>query len=225
MLSQVPIFRHSGRLPRHAALRLPKLALPGQQFLPLLVDLALDLDLDLAQLLLLPSQLFLLQPDALAGEIFGVHGGIEIVGSALHALGQLLGTVILVEEIVRDFLQVREVGMQQRAADGEEVAVAWVVDLDDPPGILAGADAAAANLDDFLGADDGEGHEASKLGVLFHRVFVVFFNVVGEIVHGDAVVLDVFHDEFLGFGELGGGQGVGFADDGNYVDAGGEALH
>ena len=47
--------------PVHAGLDLLELALASQEFLPLLVDLALDLDFDLAQLLLFTSQLLFLQ--------------------------------------------------------------------------------------------------------------------------------------------------------------------
>ena len=115
--------------------------------------------------------------------------------------------------------------VQQGRADGQEVRVARVVDLDDAPGVLPGADAATADLDDVLGADDGEGHETPQLGVLLDRVLVVLLDVVGEVVDRDAVVLDVLHDELLGLGQLGGREGVGAADDGDDVDAGGEPLH
>jgi len=50
----------SGLLPLHAGLYLAKLRLAGQELLALLVDLALHLDLDLAQLLLLSAELLLL---------------------------------------------------------------------------------------------------------------------------------------------------------------------
>lgn len=95
--------------------------------------------------------------------------------------------------------------VQQGRANGQEVRVARVVDLHDTPGVLAGAHLAASDLDNVLGANNGEGHQATKLGVLLNRVLVILLDVVGEVVYGDAVVLDVLHDQLLGLGELGGG--------------------
>lgn len=148
-----------------------------------------------------------------------------LMSTAINTLAQLLRPVILIQKIVRDLLEIRQMAVQQRAPDGQEVRVPRVVDLDDAPGILPRADAAAADLDDLLAADDGEGHQAAQLAVLLHRVFVIFFDVVGEIVHGDPVMLDVLHDELLGLGQLRRGEGVGFSDDGDHVGHGGEAAH
>ena len=145
--------------------------------------------------------------------------------TALDALAQLLGTVILVQEVVGDLLEVRQVAVEKCRADGEEVRVTRVVDLHHAPRVLAGADLAAANLHHVLGADNSEGHEASKLRVLLDRVLVVLLDVVREVVHGDPVVLDVLHNQFLGLGKLARRQRVGAADDGYHVDTGGKALH
>ena len=60
----------------HASLDLAELALASQQLLSLLGNLALDLDLDLAQLLLLAAKLLLLEAHGLGGKILGVHGRI-----------------------------------------------------------------------------------------------------------------------------------------------------
>lgn len=145
--------------------------------------------------------------------------------ASVDALAQLLRPVVLVQEIVCDLFQVGQMAVQQRAADGQEVRVPRVVDLDEAPRVLPRAHAAAADLDDVLGADDGEGHQAAQLAVLLHRVLVVLLDVVGEVVNGDAVVLDVLHDELLGLGQLGGRERVGFADDGDHVGHGREASH
>ena len=107
-------------LPGHPALRFAQLALPRQELLPLLVDLALDFDLDLAQLLLLAAELLFLQAHGLGREVFGVHGRVawgggcqwgkglnewgrgEGGGEDIHrsttfdALGEFLSTVIFV---------------------------------------------------------------------------------------------------------------------------------
>ena len=100
-----------------------------------------------------------------------------------------------------------------------------VVDFDYAPRVLSCAYAATTDLDDFIGADNGEGHQAAEFRVLLNSVLVIFFNVVGEVVDGDAIVFNVFHDEFLGFGELGWSERVGFSDDGNDIDARREAFH
>lgn len=145
--------------------------------------------------------------------------------TALDRLAELLGTVILVEEVVGDFLQVGQMAVKKGGSDGQEIRVAGVVNLDDAPGILAGSDTAAVNLDDFFGADDSEGHETSELGILLDGVLIILLDVVGKVVDGDPVVLNVLHDQLLGFGQFGGGQGVGTADDGDDVDSGSKALH
>lgn len=145
--------------------------------------------------------------------------------AALHALGQLLGTVVLVQEVVGDLLQVGQMAVKQSGSDGQEVGVAGIVNLHDTPWVLASADLAATNLNDFLRANDGEGHQAPELGVLLNCVLVVLFDIIGEIVDGDTVVLDILHDQLLRLGQFGGGQGVGATDDGDDVDAGSEALH
>lgn len=55
------VMRHTTLFPVHARLNLFQLALACQELLSLLVDLALYLDFNLAQLLLLAAQLLLLQ--------------------------------------------------------------------------------------------------------------------------------------------------------------------
>jgi hypothetical protein len=145
--------------------------------------------------------------------------------AALDGLAELLGTVVLVQEVVGDLLQISKMAVQQRRADGKEVGMAGVIDLDDTPGVLASADLAAADLDDVLGADDREGHQSPELCVLLDGVLVIFLNVVGEVVDGDPVVLDILHDQLLGLGELVRGQGIGTTNDGDDVDARSQALH
>ena len=147
---------------------------------------------------------------------------------------------------MRDFFEVREVGVEQGGADGEEVGVAGVVDFDGAPGVLAkkqggkfggvwreveglmdspSADSLTIHLDHVLGPDDSEGHEPTELGILFDGVFVVFLDVVWEVVDGDAVVLDILHDQFLALHQLERRERVRFADDGDDVDARGETAH
>ncbi len=146
-------------------------------------------------------------------------------GTTLDALAELLGTVVLVEEVVSNLLQVSQMAVEKGGADGEEVRVARVVDLDDAPGVLASSDLAATDLNDILGSDDGERHEATELGILLDGVLVILLDVVGEVVDRDAVVLDVLHDELLGLGELGRSEGISTADNWDDVHARRQALH
>lgn len=60
---------HLGALSRKPAFEVAERLFLGQEFLSLLVDLALNLELDLAKLLLFPTELFFLESDALGGEI------------------------------------------------------------------------------------------------------------------------------------------------------------
>jgi len=103
--------------------------------------------------------------------------------------------------------------------------MAWVVDLNDSPGVLSRADSSAVNLEDVFRANNGEGHQATELGVLLDCVLIVLLDVVREVVHGDTVVLDVLHDKLLGLGKLSWCKGIGLADDRDDVAARGEALH
>ena len=68
--------------------------------------------------------------------------------------------------------------------------MAWVIDLDNTPRVLSSADLAATNLDNVLGADDGEGHETSELSILLDGV------------DGDSVVFDILHNQLLGLSQL-----------------------
>ena len=94
-----------------------------------------------------------------------------------------------------------------------------VVDLDDTPRVLASADCATLELDGLVTSDNSEWHEATELGVLLDSVLVVLLDVVREVVNGNAVVLNVLHDELLALGQLHGSERVGLADDGDDVDA------
>lgn len=115
--------------------------------------------------------------------------------------------------------------VEQGGPNGQEVRVARVVDLDNSPWVLTSANLATANLDSLLRTYNSERHQTPKLGVLFHSILVVLLNIIREVVNGDAVVLNVLHDQLLGLGELGRGEGVGTANDGNDVDTRSKALH
>ena len=60
---------------------------------------------------------------------------VGVVGRG-NGLGELLGTVVLVEEVVGDFLEVGEMRVEEGGANGQEVGVARVVDFDRAPWVL-----------------------------------------------------------------------------------------
>lgn len=124
-----------------------------------------------------------------------------------------------------DLLQIGQVAVEKGAANGQEVGVTRVFDLYNTPGILPGTHLLAIDLNQLVGTNNSEWHETPQLGILLHGIFVVFLDVVGEVVNRDAVVLDILHDQLLRFGQFGGGEGVGLADDGDDVDTGRQALH
>lgn len=115
--------------------------------------------------------------------------------------------------------------MQKCTADGQEVRVTGVVYLNNAPGVLSGSNTTSTELKHILRADNRKWHQASELGILFDSVFVIFFNVVGEIVDRDAVVLNIFHDQFLGLGQFCGGQGIRLANDWDHIDTWRQSLH
>jgi hypothetical protein len=155
------------------------------------------------------------------------NGGFRNVPSrsAINALRKLLSTVVLVKEVMDDLLEISQMAVKKGGTDGQEVRVTWVIDLNNTPWVLARANLAASDLNDVLGTNNGEWHESSQLSVLLDGILIVLLDVVGEVVDGDAVVLDILHNKLLGLGELGGSQGVGATDDGDNVDTRGEALH
>ena len=86
----VDLFKTVALLALHAGFNLAQLAFPRKQLLPLLVDLALYLDLDLTQLLFLTAKLLFLKADRLVGKVLGIDG-------------RILGTRRMsADEIVRD---------------------------------------------------------------------------------------------------------------------------
>ena len=145
--------------------------------------------------------------------------------TALDTLTKLLGTVVFIEEVVSDLLQICQMAVEQRRSDRQEVGMARVVNLDNAPGVLASPDLAATNFDDILGTDDGKRHETTEFGILLDGVLIVLLDIVGEVVYGDSVMLNIFHDQLLRLGQFGGRKGIGTSNHGDDVDAGRKALH
>ncbi|KAI6748223.1 hypothetical protein HG531_008765 [Fusarium graminearum] len=103
-----------------------------------------------------------------------------------------------------DFLQISQVAVEQRRSNSEEIGVTWVVNLNNTPRVVTGANLTATNLNNILRSDNSKGHKATKLSVLLNSVLVILLNIVGEVVDGNAVVLDILHNKLLGLGKLSG---------------------
>src|SRR4051812_39364155 len=103
--------------------------------------------------------------------------------------------------------------------------MAGVVHLDNTPRILSGTNSSTVDFDDVLRTYNGEWHEPTKLRILLDGILIVLLNVVRKIVYGNAVMLNVLHDQLLRFGQLSGGERISLADDWDNVDTGRKALH
>ena len=149
----------------------------------------------------------------------------HVRSGSIDALAKLLGTVIFIEEIVSDLLQVGEMTVQQSTTNGQEIRVSRVLNLDHTPRVLPCAYFSVLNLHEVFRSDDSERHQPTQFGILFHSILIILLDVVGEVVHGDTVVLNVLHNQLLGFGQFGRSQGIGLSNDGNNIDTGRESLH
>lgn len=149
----------------------------------------------------------------------------NVRSGTIHALAELLCTVVLVKEIVSDLLEIGQVAVKKGATNSKEIRVTRVLDLDNTPWVLTGADLAVLDLDKVLGANNGERHQTTEFGVLLDSILIILLDIVGEVVNRNAVVLNILHDQLLRLGQFGGCEGVGLADDGDDVNTGGEALH
>lgn len=88
-----------------------------------------------------------------------------------------------------------------------------VVDLGDTPRVDPSTNRLSVDFNLFLGADDGKGEESlntqktlrmihrteemqthSEFTVVLDRLFIILFHVIGKIINGDVIMLDVFHD-------------------------------
>lgn len=139
--------------------------------------------------------------------------------AAANGARELLGTVVLVEEVVGDFLEVGKVRAEKGGAETTKVRVCWVVDLDDSPWVATAADGLAVDHNLLLGTNNGEWKQGAELTVVCDCLIIVLLGVVREVVHWDGVVLDVLHNALLESFELLRGEGVGLANDRNDVDA------
>lgn len=153
----------------------------------LLLEDHLHLELHLGELLLVQRALLLL----LNGRV-DLFEDARVLGDA-HG-SELLGAVVLVEEIVGVLLQLLHVRANEHLAQLDEVAVLLVVDLNDTPGVAAATDLAAFGSGDLVvGADNSERHLGHDLVVLGDSLFVVKL-VARAFENLNVVVLNVAED-------------------------------
>lgn len=91
--------------------------------------------------------------------------------------------------------------VQQRTSKASKVRVSRVVHFDDSPWVRSCSNGLPIHDNLFLGANDGKRHQTPQFAVVCNRLLVVLFNVVGKVVDGDAVILNVLHN--LGGGGIG----------------------
>ena len=153
----------------------------------LLLEDHLHLGLHLGELLLVQGAL-----------LFLLDGGVDLLENAgvlgnTHE-GELVGTVVLVQEVVGVLLELLHVGADEHLAQLDEVAVLLVVDLDNTPGVATATDLAAVGGSHFgVGTNHGEGDLGHDLLVLGNGLFVVEL-VAGALEDLNVVLLDVGED-------------------------------
>ena len=206
--------------------------------LHLLLEDHLHLELHLGEFLLVQGALFLL-----------LDGRVDLLEHARvlrHAhCGELVGPVVLVEEVVGVLLEFLHVCADQHLAQLDEVAVLFVVDFDHAPWVATSADSATLRgLDLGVGADDSERHFRHYLVVLgdcllvielvsraLEDVDVVMVDIGEDLEHDCQLycnclgVLPVRPTRCLNAGNLVIGEGVCLCNDRDQVDLGVETAH
>ena len=156
-------------------------------FVHLLLEDHLHFGLHLGQLLLVQSAL-----------LFLLHGRVDLLehaGVLRHThLNELVGTVVLVQEVVGVLLELFHVGADQHLSQLDKVAVLLIVDLDDTPGVATATNFATVSSGHLVvGTDNSEGNLGHDLLVLGDGLLIVEL-VAGTLEDLDGVVLDVGKD-------------------------------
>lgn len=142
------------------------ISLGNELLLPLSESLLLDLDLfgeTLAQ-----GLLFLLE--------FGV---VQLAGTSFAKLARLhlLGAVSLVVQLFGCVNEIEHVSSDQDRSQLLEVAVVFVLDFGNTPGVLTALDnATIAGLDVLFGTDNGKGHGCHEASSVLSGSFIVLLD-------------------------------------------------
>ena len=124
-----------------------------------------------------------------------------------------------------DFFQIGQMAVKQCGTNSQEVGMTGVIDLDNTPGILPSTDFATTDLNYLFRAHNSEWHKSSELGILLNGILVVLLDIIREVVNGNTIVFDIFHNKLLRFSKFVGCKGISSANDWNNVDARSETLH
>lgn len=207
-------------------------------FRDLLLEDHLHFGFHLGQLLLVQSALLLL-----------LDGRVDLLEDAgvlgnTHQ-GELVGPVVLVQEVVGVLLELLHVGADQHLAQLDKVAVLLVVDLDDTPGVATATDATTVSSGHLgVGTNNGEGNLGHDLLVLSNGLLIVKL-VSGAFEDLEGVLFDIGKDleesvstisieckkgipktyTLLEKGDFLVGQCIGLGNDGDQVDLGVQAAH
>lgn len=202
----------------------------------LLLEDHLHLGLHLGELLLVQGTLLLLLDSRV--------DLLENTGVLRHAHGdELVGTVVLVEHVVRVLLELFHVCADKHLAQLDKVAMLLVINLDGAPRVLTATDSTSiGSLDLVGGTDDGEWHLGHDLVVLSDRLLVIQL-VSRTLENLNTMVLDIGQDLIvyvsystvpvnrrcthsgLEVCNLLIGERIRLGNDGDQVDLGVEAAH
>ena len=105
---------------------------------------------------------------------------------------------------------------RQEVPQRHELAVVFILDIDDAPAVLTPAHRASTHDNGVLTTDDGEGDHCVDGGIGGALFFVLFVVVVG--VHAQVMEGEFFLDTLLEGHALFEGQGIGLGDDGDDID-------
>lgn len=109
-------------------------------------------------------------------------------------LGELVGAVVLVQEVVGVLLELLHVGTDQHLAQLDKVTVLLIVDLNGTPGVATATNLTAVGSSDLrVGTNNSEGNLGHDLIVLSNSLLVVEL-VTGSLEDMDRVVLDIGSD-------------------------------
>lgn len=74
-----------------------------------------------------------------------------------------------------------------------KVRVVRVVHFDDTPRVSPSSHRLAVNQNLLLGTDNRKWKKGTEGRVVSNSLLVIFFGVIGEVVDGNTIVLDIFH--------------------------------
>lgn len=87
----------------------------------------------------------------------------------------------------------RKVSRKESTSQAGKVRVVRVVHFDDTPRVSPSSHRLAVNQNLLLGTDNRKWKKGTEGRIVSNSLLVIFFGVVGEVVDGNTIVLDIFH--------------------------------